>query len=39
MIYAVGDRIRFAGERNGYTVRASDDRYLICTKPFNCRGK
>ena len=38
MIYAVGDRIRFAGERNDYTVRASDDRYLICTKPFNCMG-
>ena len=35
MKYNVGDKIRFAEERNAYTVRACDDRYLICTKPFN----
>lgn len=33
----VGDRVRFKGERQRYTVRAvsSDGRWVICTKPFN----
>jgi hypothetical protein len=33
----VGDRVRFAEERQAYTVRAvsPDGRYAICTKPFN----
>lgn len=35
--YKVGDRIRFAEEKQAYTVRARSDRYLICTKPFNPR--
>lgn len=35
--YKVGDRIRFAEEKQAYTVRARSDRYLICTKPFNAR--
>lgn len=39
MKYKVGDKIRFAEERNAYTVRACDDRYLICTKPFNLRPR
>lgn len=32
-----GDRIKFAGEKQRYTVRAvsSDGRWAICTKPFN----
>ena len=33
--FKVGDKIHFDGERNAYTVRACDSRYLICTKPFN----
>lgn len=31
----VGERIWFAEERRPYVVRACDDRYLVCTKPFN----
>lgn len=31
----VGDRVRFAGERQRYTVQACNDRFAICTKPFN----
>ena len=33
--FKVGDKISFAGERNAYTIRACDSRFLICTKPFN----
>lgn len=33
----VGDRIWFSGEKQGYTVKACNDRYIICTKPFNLR--
>jgi hypothetical protein len=35
MEYAVGDKIYFAEERNPYTIQACDERFLICTKPFN----
>ena len=35
MDYKVGDRIKFAEERAAYTVRACNERFLICTKPFN----
>ena len=35
--FKVGDKIHFEGERNAYTIRACDSRYLICTKPFNPR--
>lgn len=33
----VGDKIRFKGERQRYTVRAvsQDGRWAICAKPFN----
>lgn len=34
---SVGDKVWFQGERQGYTVKARSDRYLICTKPFNPR--
>lgn len=33
-----GDRIKFRSERLRYTVRAANDRFLVCTKPFNARG-
>jgi len=29
-----GWRVRFAEERNGYTVQARSERYIVCTKPF-----
>lgn len=35
MIFSVGDKIYFAEERYPYTIQACDERYLICTKPFN----
>lgn len=28
-------KIKFDRERQGYTVRASNDRFMVCTKPFN----
>lgn len=34
---APGPKIWFSGEKRPYTVRRSNDRYLICTKPFNLK--
>ena len=34
-IKKVGDKLKFAEEKQMYTIRAKNDRYLICTKPFN----
>lgn len=36
---AVGDKVWFEHEKQGYTVRAvtTDGRFAICTKPFNLR--
>lgn len=31
----VGDKVYFAEEVRGYRVIARNERYLICTKPFN----
>ena len=36
-VFKVGDKVHFEGERNAYTIRACDSRYLICTKPFNLK--
>lgn len=33
----VGTKIHFEEERHGYTVQARDERFLVCTKPFNPR--
>lgn len=33
----VGSKIKFLGEKQKYTVRASNTAYAICTKPFNAR--
>jgi len=33
----VGSRIWFAEESRPYRVRATDGRFLVCTKPFNPR--
>jgi hypothetical protein len=32
-----GDKVWFPGQKQGYTVRVRNDRYVICTKPFNPR--
>lgn len=31
----VGDKVCVPGEKRPYTVRARDERYIICTKPYN----
>ena len=31
----VGSKVKFKSEKQKYTVQASDDRFAICTKPFN----
>lgn len=31
----VGDKVRFAEEKQAYTIQARSERYLICSKPFN----
>ena len=33
----VGDKIYIPGEKRPYTVQCRDDRYIICTKPFNLK--
>ena len=33
----VGDKIYIPDEKRPYTVQCRDDRYIICTKPFNLR--
>lgn len=32
-----GSKVWFDGEKQGYTVQARTNRYLICTKPFNLK--
>ena len=39
MKYNIGDKIYFAEEKLPYTVRACDNRFLVCTKAFNLRPK
>lgn len=31
----VGDKVYVPREKRPYTVRARDERYIICTKPYN----
>lgn len=30
-----GDKIKFEAEKRPYRVRAADERFAVCTKPFN----
>jgi len=32
---SVGDKVKFKSERMRYTVQACNDRFVVCTKPFN----
>ena len=34
----MGDKIKFDGERQRYTVQAATDQFIIATKPFNARS-
>lgn len=31
----VGDKVYFPNEKRPYRVRARDERFIICTKPYN----
>lgn len=31
----LGDRLYFKGEKKGFEIKSRNQRYLICTKPFN----
>jgi hypothetical protein len=33
----VGNKVKFAEEKQRYTIRASGPRFSVCTKPFNLR--
>ena len=35
MKVSVGDKVYVLNEKKPYRVRCRDDRYIICTKPFN----
>lgn len=35
MKYKIGDKIKFKTEKQRYTIRACNDRFIIATKPFN----
>lgn len=37
MKVSVGDKVYIPNHKRPFTVRARDDRYIICTKPFNAR--
>jgi len=32
-----GDKVKFSEEKQRYTVMASNNRFAICTKPFNIK--
>lgn len=33
----VGDKVYIPGHKRPFTVKARDERYIICTKPFNAK--
>lgn len=35
MKVSIGDKVYIPGEKRPYTVRVRDERYIICTKPYN----
>ena len=37
MKFKKGDKIYFKSEKRPYRIKACNNRYLICTKPFNLR--
>lgn len=37
MVLEVGSRVKFAGEKQRFTVQAASERFAVCTKPFNPR--
>ena len=37
MSFQPGNRIKFVEEKQSYKIVVSNDRYVICTKPFNAK--
>ena len=37
MIVNVGDKVYIPQHKRPFTVKARDERYIICTKPFNAK--
>ncbi len=37
LYFHLGEKVKFASEKQRYTVRAMNDRFAVCTKPFNPR--
>ena len=33
----IGDKVYIPGHKRPFTVKARDERYIICTKPFNAQ--
>ena len=33
----VGDKVKFSTEKQRYTIQARNERFMICTKPFNAK--
>lgn len=38
MKVSVGDKVYIPNQKRPFTVKARDDRYIICTKPFNLQN-
>jgi hypothetical protein len=36
-MFRVGQKIKFSTEKHRYTIQACNERFLICTKPFNAK--
>jgi hypothetical protein len=36
-MYKVGQKIKFAEEKQAYIIKACNDKFLVCTKPFNLK--
>ena len=36
-VLRVGQKVKFAAEKQRYTIQACNERFAVCTKPFNAR--
>lgn len=34
-MWSAGDKLKFAEEKRAYTIQACNERYAVCTKPYN----
>lgn len=35
--FSFGQLVKFSGEKRPYRIRACDERFAVCTKPFNLK--